>query len=83
MDIRGCEGTYTTSHEKYKTKILKFIEENNLHNKVCLTGVTDKVEIKLQKADIFAFPSAHEGFPLALTEAMAIGLPAIGYKTCA
>ena len=76
-------GTYTTSHEKYKTKILKFIEENNLHNKVCLTGVTDKVEIKLQKADIFAFPSAHEGFPLALTEAMAIGLPAIGYKTCA
>ena len=37
----------------------------------------------LKKADIFAFPSAWEGFGLALTEAMSVGLPAIGYKSAA
>ncbi len=34
----------------------------------------------LCKADIFAFPSAYEGFPLALTEAMSVGLPSVGFR---
>ena len=40
------------------------------------------MESKLKVADIFAFPSNSEAFGLALTEAMAAGLPAIGYKSC-
>lgn len=35
-----------------------------------------------KETDIFAFPSHHEGFPLALTEAMGVGIPAVGYRSC-
>src|SRR5690606_29373866 len=36
----------------------------------------------LKNADIFLFPSRYEGFPLALGEAMSVGLPAIGLESC-
>ena len=36
----------------------------------------------LLQGDIFAFPSAYEGFGLTLAEAMSVGLPGIGYKNC-
>ena len=45
-------------------------------------GTTTDVPSVLVKADIFAFPSAYEGFGLSLGEAMSMGLPAIGYKSC-
>ena len=35
-----------------------------------------------KETDIFAFPSHHEGFPLALSEALSCGIPAIGYRSC-
>ncbi len=53
-----------------------------IENRVKFCGVTDDVGKQLMRASIFAFPSAFEGFPLALTEAMAAGLPSIGYKSC-
>ena len=34
----------------------------------------------MRQADIFAFPSAYEGFSLALTEAMGAGLPVLGFS---
>ena len=43
---------------------------------------TDNVLDVYNKAAIFAFPSAYEGFGLALTEAMSAGLPAVGCKSC-
>lgn len=75
-------GTKTESQEDYKKKIIEYIKEHNLEERVNLLGEIKNVLEKLQEADIFAFPSAFEGFPLALTEAMAAGLPAIGYKSC-
>lgn len=36
----------------------------------------------MRQSDIFAFPSVHEGFGLAIAEAMSIGLPCVGLKTC-
>lgn len=35
-----------------------------------------------KETDIFAFPSHHEGFGLALVEAMCCGIPAVGYRSC-
>lgn len=50
--------------------------------KFFLNGTTNNVAEVLKSADIFAFPSAYEGFGLALAEAMSTGLPAVGFKSC-
>ncbi|MDR2341646.1 MAG: glycosyltransferase [Campylobacteraceae bacterium] len=65
---------------KYKEEMERFIKYNNLSDKIFFKGVTSKPLEQMQNADIFAFPSAHEGFPLALSEAMSVGLPSIGFK---
>lgn len=75
-------GFYSKTQEQYKVTIEKFINKNYLQDRVKFMGETDNVAMKLSKADIFAFPSKKEGFGIALAEAMAIGLPAIGYKSC-
>lgn len=45
-------------------------------------GTTTNIEEVYASADIFGMPSYLEGFPLALMEAMAAGLPAVGLKSC-
>lgn len=66
----------------YYEYCLQLVKKLQLEKQVTFCGVTSNIQEKLSKASILAFPSAFEGFPLALTEAMSIGLPAIGYKTC-
>ncbi len=58
------------------------IKQLNLEHKIFLNGFTDDPISKLKDADIFIFPSKYEGFPLALTEAMAVGLPCLGFSSC-
>lgn len=58
------------------------IKKHHLEDRVFLKGFTDKPLEILKSADIFIFPSKYEGFPLALTEAMSIGLPCLGFETC-
>ncbi|MBQ7759549.1 MAG: glycosyltransferase [Acidaminococcaceae bacterium] len=64
----------------YDNELRKIIAKNCLEKQVHLMGTTSEIESQLRKASIFAFPSAFEGFPLALTEAMSIGLPTVGFK---
>jgi glycosyltransferase involved in cell wall biosynthesis len=72
-------GGYFTSH--YEEHLKDLIRQFNLENQVFLKGTTNKPFEILQDSDIFAFPTAFEGFPLALTEAMSVGLPCVGLKT--
>ena len=65
---------------EYTNKIGHMINKYNLNDKIKLCGVTDDVYSKLEKSSIFCFPSESEGFPLALTEAMSIGLPSVGSR---
>jgi len=62
--------------------IQKFIKRNGLENRVFVKGFSNHPEEVLKSAEIFIFPSKYEGLPLALGEAMAIGLPCIGFKSC-
>lgn len=71
-----------TVDSEYTKKIKATIQECNVTNRVKICGTTDNVPKQLAQASIFFFPSKFEGFPLALTEAMSMGLPAIGCKEC-
>ena len=66
----------------YKKELDMIVSKAGLGDRVHFMGTTTDVPSVLVKADIFAFPSAYEGFGLSLGEAMSMGLPAIGYKSC-
>lgn len=53
------------------------IQRLHLTNHVFLPGTVRDINGVLHQADLFVFPSRYEGFPNALCEAMAVGLPII------
>lgn len=60
----------------------RYIERLHLGDRFFLKGRINHIEEIYAKSDIFAFPSKSEGFGMALSEAMAAGLPVIGLKIC-
>ena len=55
-------------------------KELNIESKVVFTGYTTEVLSILRQADCFVFPSFQEGLPVAVMEAMAVGLPVIASR---
>jgi glycosyltransferase involved in cell wall biosynthesis len=53
-----------------------------LKGRVSLPGAISKVEQEYAAAHVFCLPSRWEGFPNALAEALAHGLPAVGFAGC-
>ena len=77
VNIYGTEWT-----RGYRDSLMKKIKSYNLGDRIFLYGRTERPISVLQDASICAFPSKYEGFPLSLTEAMSVGLPCIGFKSC-
>lgn len=77
VELWGAEDKKT-----YTAQLKNIIRKYHIEDRVLLCGPTDKVNEKLLQADIFAFPSAYEGFGMALAEGMGAGLPSVGYKSC-
>lgn len=73
--IENNSGVYTKA-------LQKLISVYHLEDRIIFCGTTKEIRKCLSQVDIFAFPSAFEGFPLALTEAMTMGIPSIGYRSC-
>ncbi len=59
----------------YLKELHMLIHKYNLDNRVFIKGSTKDVPSVLVHGDIFAFPSAYEGFGMALGEAMSMGIP--------
>ncbi len=60
-----------------RTSLSRTAERLGIGSRVHFLGTRFDVDKILGAADIFAFPSAYEGFPGALVEAMASGLPIV------
>ncbi|MBK6896694.1 MAG: glycosyltransferase [Alphaproteobacteria bacterium] len=61
----------------------KLLAELDLSGRVELTGTTDKVSSEYAQASLFSLSSRWEGFPNVIAEAMAHGVPCIGFAGCA
>lgn len=53
------------------------IAERQAESYITLAGKTDTPHVVLAKSDIYLMTSDYEGFPNALSEAMAVGLPSV------
>ncbi|WP_277585646.1 glycosyltransferase family 4 protein [Psychrobacillus antarcticus] len=62
---------------RQKEQAAKYVQEQNLGDKVTFLGNHSNVSELLKDADIFVLTSAWEGLPLSILEAMAHGLPII------
>lgn len=60
-----------------RENLLKIAEEADMKDKVILAGYRSDIPDILHAADLFVFPSFHEGLPVSALEAMACGLPVI------
>lgn len=68
---------------KEQEVLANLVAEFGLDNRVFLPGKSNQVPDHLAAAHVFCLPSLWEGFPNALAEAMASGLPAVAFRSCA
>lgn len=73
---------YGGDNSGYKRELQGLIQKLHMEDRIFLRGVTHHVNEVYARSDIFGFPSAYEGFPLSLGEAMSAGLPVVGCKLC-
>lgn len=65
-----------------KSRLEQRVCELGLGQGVKFMGVTKDIESAYTTASIFSLPSRYEGFPRALSEAMAHGVPSVGFDDC-
>lgn len=72
------------SDAEYHQLVLKTIEELGVADEVVLLGRVGQDEImqQLAKASLFVLPSLQENAPMAIAEAMAVGVPVISSNVC-
>ncbi len=69
------------SRPEYARKCREEIKKLHLEKQILFKGISHDIPGVLAKASVCAFPSRYEGFSLALTEAMAAGLPCVGFDS--
>lgn len=65
-----------------RKKLETLISKYNLGTQVSLSGALKDLSLYYRAAKIFCLPSRWEGFPNALGEALAYGLPCVGFGDC-
>jgi glycosyltransferase involved in cell wall biosynthesis len=63
-----------------RPRLERRVQVLDLEERITLKGVVTDILQELANCHVMAFPSRYEGFPNALAEGLATGLPAVGYK---
>lgn len=63
-----------------ENELKEYVKANGLGKNVRFAGFVENAYNILSQADCFVFPSLQEGLPVAVMEAMAVGLPVIATK---
>ena len=71
---------YIYGHGPYEERLNKQISELGLSDSAKLMGYTHDTYGVLCDADVYLMSSKSEGFPNALSEAMAVGLPSVSFR---
>ena len=66
----------------YQKKLQRMVEKAGLSARIHFCGTTQDVPHVLEGADLYVMPSAREGVGMALAEALSMGLPAVGFRSC-
>ncbi|WP_311650935.1 glycosyltransferase [Selenomonas artemidis] len=77
LELWGAEDS-----KSYQKEMQRIIASAGLEARISFCGTTTEIPRVLQGSDLCVAPSAYEGFSLAHTEAMSMGLPLVGYKSC-
>jgi glycosyltransferase involved in cell wall biosynthesis len=76
LHLVGCFQT-----DEYEHEVRAHVQRLGLDDAVHFTGFTRDVNAELQKMDLFVLPSVvAEGLPMAVLEAMAVGVPVVGTR---
>ena len=77
LELWGAE-----DKRRYQKKLQRMVDESGLSARIRFCGTTQDVPRVLEGADLYVMPSAREGFGMALAEALSMGLPAVGFRSC-
>jgi len=68
---------------RYSRRLHAAIDSGGIGDRVIFTGsVSDRELVRLYKtSDVFIFPSSHEGYGIALAEALSCGLPYVAFDS--
>jgi GalNAc-alpha-(1->4)-GalNAc-alpha-(1->3)-diNAcBac-PP-undecaprenol alpha-1,4-N-acetyl-D-galactosaminyltransferase len=66
-----------------RTELEGLVRARSLDSRVALPGATKFITEWYASSQLFCLPSRWEGFPNALAEALAYGLPVVGFAGCA
>ena len=61
-------------------QLKEHVRDAGVSDRVCFAGYVENVPAVLQQADCLVLPSFQEGLPVAVMEAMAVGLPVIATR---
>lgn len=79
LRVVGKEPQWEASHAK---EVARMLDEHDLWERVEIVGPVEDVEAELGAAHIHAIASLSEGCPTVVLEAMAVGLPSVGFEDC-
>lgn len=81
FDVKGIiAGGGKFSEPSYYDKLESSIHQKGLHEHILMLGNVEDVHVFYQAIDLFLSTSELETFGMSVCEAMAFGLPVIGYK---